>query len=319
MTAPAPEAPVVLILDDVPANIHMLMETLGRGYRFLAAKDGPGALKKAEEAARLDLVLLDIMMPGMDGYQILGRLKNNSRLKDVPVIFITAVTESTDEAKGFRLGAVDYITKPFVPEVVRARVATHVELKQKTDLLERLAATDGLTGLFNRRKLDSMAEKEFRRSMRLGAAITFMMVDIDHFKLYNDHYGHAMGDQCLRSVALAIQGLFKRPSDVVGRYGGEEFLAVVPGADKEGALHLGRELVERVAALELEHLASPVSPKVTVSAGAATTVPENGGLPLDHLLEAADRMLYEAKENGRNRLRAAFVRPDGSLHKTNQD
>lgn len=301
MTQPDFEKPTILIVDDVPDNLHMLMNTLGEGYNYIPAKNGSAALRKAEKAGRLDLVLLDIMMPEMDGYETLTRLKKNSRLMKVPVIFVTAVSEAMDEAKGFRLGAVDYVTKPFVPDIVRARVATHIELKQKTDLLEKLATTDGLTRIYNRRKIDDIFASEFQRAFRSQNPISVIMIDIDHFKRYNDLYGHGQGDECLKIVASALSEPLNRPSDCIGRYGGEEFLAVLPDTDREGAIWLARKLLKNVSTMHIPHQDSHTANHVTISLGLATTIPGQGGTDAKTFLASADKLLYKAKNEGRNR------------------
>lgn len=309
------EKPTILIVDDQPENLHILMETLGDSYRLIPAKDGESALRKAQKQDVLDLVLLDIMMPGIDGYEVLRRLKNNPALAGVPVIFITAVSEAMDKAKGFHYGAVDFVTKPFVPEVVRARVATHVELKRKTDLLEKLATTDALTGVHNRRKIGEMLEAEFHRAMRNEAPLSLAFLDIDHFKRFNDRYGHTKGDECLQGVCCAILSCLKRPSDAVGRYGGEEFLIMLPGTEVEGATQMAAAMVRDVAALDIKHEDSPTAPRVTVSVGVVTMFPRQGGPDMAALLNGADKMLYEAKAGGRNRISVSLLQDDGSLVK----
>lgn len=305
MNAPQDRKPRILVVDDMPENIHVLMETLGRDYRFIPAKSGEIALQKAEADPPPDLILLDIEMPVLNGYEVLERVKRNRRARSVPVIFITAKSGAGDEARGFQLGAVDYITKPFVPEIVRARVRTHIELKRKTDLLEALAATDGLTGLYNRQKIDRLLDIEWRRAGRLrDACLSVALVDIDHFKRYNDHYGHPTGDDCLRQVAASLRSVLLRPSDAMGRYGGEEFIAVLPNTDGAGARHIGARMVEAVASLRIPHAASNTAPFVTVSAGVATMRPASDPSATLKLLENADRMLYQAKAGGRNRCAA---------------
>ncbi|NCC25882.1 MAG: diguanylate cyclase [Deltaproteobacteria bacterium] len=291
----------VLIVDDTPMNIQILAEALRADYRVRVADTGAKALAVAESEDPPDLVLLDIMMPGMDGHEVCRRMKENPKTKGIPVIFVTALGESEDEARGFDLGAVDYITKPFSLPVVRARVRTHLQLKQRTDMLEELSMIDGLTGVANRRSFDQALDREWRRAARNGAAVAVAMIDIDHFKAFNDNYGHGAGDECLRRVAQALKSVLLRPSDLVARYGGEEFVALLPETDKDGAARMAEALRRAVDSLALPHEHSPVSDHVTVSVGYGTTGASEAVDP-NTLVAVADRALYEAKNCGRNRV-----------------
>ncbi|MCB1568993.1 MAG: diguanylate cyclase [Xanthomonadales bacterium] len=244
------------------------------------------------------------MMPGMDGHEVCRRLKADERTRDIPVIFISAKTEVADEALGFELGAVDYISKPFNSTVVKARVRTHMRLKRRGDLLEKLVMLDGLTMIPNRRAFDEICQREWRRSLRNRTPLAALMIDIDHFKHFNDHYGHRAGDECLIAVASALSQGPRRPGDFVARYGGEEFAAVLADTGHEGALQLGEHLREQVVQLQLPHQHSEVATHVTVSIGVASAVasPMN---TIESLFEAADHALYQSKHQGRNRVTAA--------------
>lgn len=294
----------VLIVDDVPINIHILTETLRADYRVRVAANGAKALDIAASDDPPDIILLDVMMPIMDGYEVCYRLKNDPRTKDIPVIFITAKSTSEDEARGLNLGAVDYITKPFSIPVVKARVRTHVELKIRTELLERLAMVDALTGIANRRSFSQRLDLEWKRASRNALPISVVMIDIDHFKAYNDHYGHGAGDDCLQRVARALDSEIHRPMDMVSRYGGEEFAALLPETDAEGSLVLANGFLQAVSALKLSHEYSPTADHVTVSVGHATTNAKPERSPQE-LVNAADNALYEAKNQGRNRIHPA--------------
>lgn len=260
----------ILIVDDERYNIRVLTDLLREDYKIMAAKDGEAAFKAAQGPNPPDLVLLDIMMPGLDGYDVCKKLKADSRTMHIPVIFVTALDASDDEAKGFELGAVDYITKPFKPVIVKARVRTHIQLKRKTDLLDRMASIDGLTEIPNRRHFDVTLERELRRVARSGSFLSLILSDIDYFKKYNDYYGHAGGDACLRRVAKAVEGCIKRASDCIARYGGEEFAIILPETDTEGAMSIAEEVRLSVAALNIQHEASDVSDHVSLSLGVAT-------------------------------------------------
>ena len=294
----------ILIVDDERYNIKVLTDFLREDHKIMAAKTGEQALKAAQGSNPPDLILLDIIMPGIDGYEVCKRLKADSRTMHIPVIFVTAMDASDDEAKGFELGAVDYITKPFKPVIVKARVRTHIQLKRKTDLLDRMTLMDGLTEIPNRRCFDVTLEKEIRRAARDGSFLSLVMMDIDFFKNYNDRYGHVAGDVCLQRVAKAIEGVLNRASDCAARYGGEEFAMILPGTDMESAIHVAEEVRSAVAALNIQHVSSDVAEHVSLSFGVAT-VAAGHKMSLLELIEAADASLYQAKKNGRNRIIAS--------------
>ncbi len=291
----------ILVVDDEPHNIKLLSDFLKEGNKIMVAKEGEPALKVAWGPNPPDLILLDIIMPGLDGYEVCRRLKADDRSMHIPVIFITALDHADDETKGFNLGAVDFITKPFNPVIVKARVNTHLQLKRKTDLLEQLASLDGLTELPNRRSLDENLEKEIRRARRDNAALSLILIDIDHFKKYNDHYGHVAGDGCLKKVARVIKEAGKRGADFAARYGGEEFAVILPDTDAGGATQVAENTCWAVAALKLPHAASPIADHVSISIGVSTVLPKNEELSPSDLITAADTALYQAKESGRNR------------------
>jgi diguanylate cyclase (GGDEF)-like protein len=290
----------ILIVDDVPTNIRLLVDALRMDYKVFLAKDGVSALRVAFQELP-DLILLDVMMPEMDGFSVCQKLKADERTWNIPVIFITARTRTDDELRGLELGASDYITKPFVLPIVKARVRTHLDLKRKYDLLESLASLDGLTEIANRRQFDDTFDKEWRRGMRSSRSLSLIMMDIDFFKLYNDHYGHTAGDECLRMVAHAVADCLSRAGDFAARYGGEEFVALLPETGIEGAVKMAKAVHAAVNSLRIPHAKSLASGHVTLSLGAAAIVPSPEATP-GALVNAADGMLYEAKRAGRNRM-----------------
>lgn len=290
----------ILIVDDAPENIKVLGGALTQDYKILIARDGETALKLARTEP-VDMVLLDIVMPDIDGYEVCRRLKGDEMTRELPVIFITTLDATEDETTGLELGAVDYITKPFRLPIVKARVKTHMELKAKNDLLLRLANVDGLTGVPNRRCFDVTLEKEWRRAQRTRSPLSLVLMDIDCFKNYNDGYGHVAGDFCLRTVAQAVAESAARAGDLVARYGGEEFAMILPATDGEGAREVARKVLEAIRDLGLEHAHSSAAEIVTMSIGVATAWPTQGVEP-GTLIEAADQSLYQAKESGRNRV-----------------
>jgi diguanylate cyclase (GGDEF)-like protein len=290
----------ILIVDDAPINIQVLNEALRERYRIFFATSGEDALKLVATMLP-DLILLDVMMPDMDGYEVCRRLKNDPLLQGIPVIFVSAMSQQEDETIGLELGAVDYITKPFSPAIVQLRVRNQLELKRQRDLLERLAMIDGLTGLPNRRAFDEIFEREWRRAARNRNTFSLLMLDIDHFKAYNDAYGHLAGDDCLKQVASSQAQALVRPADFVARFGGEEFVCVLPETDEDGALVMAEKLRSAVEKLQIPHPMSPTSPMVTISVGVATTVPDNEQ-DSAAFVGVADELLYEAKHAGRNRV-----------------
>ena len=295
-----PNRQKILIVDDTPANIRILSMLLMDDYDIIFATEGDDGLKRELEE-RPDLILLDIMMPGMDGYEVCRRLKAAPETTDIPVIFVTALGQEADEARGLEAGAIDYIVKPISPPIVKARVHNHLKLKRYQDTLAGLAMLDGLTGIPNRRRFDEILRLEWNRAQRTGTRLSLMMIDIDHFKLYNDTYGHLEGDDCLRAVAQAMSGALHRAGDMVARYGGEEFACILPDTGSNGSRNVAERIMAGVSDLEISHSASPVAPKVTVSIGYCTKMPEEGRTP-EQLVLCADRNLYRAKQNGRNRI-----------------
>ena len=296
----------VLVVDDTPANLSLMSSLLKDTYKVRVANCGERALEIAQSDTPPDLILLDIMMPGMDGYEVCRRLKEQESTKDIPIIFITAMADVENESLGLALGAVDFIAKPFNKTVVRARIRVHMQLKRQSRLLENLAFMDALTEIPNRRALDQTFAHEWARSLRTGSPLSYILVDIDLFKQFNDHYGHGSGDECLTRVAKALHSCVQRPSDCLGRYGGEEFAAILADTDMDQALQVAQHFHASVAALQIPHAHSAVAPQVTVSIGVATA--ESLVDQRMHVLSnAADSMLYAAKQAGKNTTRSQKI------------
>ena len=292
--------PKLLIVDDQPTNIRVLHELFREECDVFMATSGAQAIATCQ-AQLPDLILLDVVMDGMDGHEVCRRLKADSVTQGIPIIFITAQQQESDEVLGLELGAVDFISKPINPIIVRARVRTHLTLKLQNDLLRTMALMDGLTGVANRRKFDENILENWRLCFREQRPLSLILVDVDFFKRYNDRYGHQSGDGCLRSVAHALSEIVRRPYDLVARYGGEEFACVLPSTDLSGAVEIAEKMQERVRALGIEHSASDVDRVVTISLGVATLTPTND-IEFQVLIEDADKQLYEAKKAGRARV-----------------
>ena len=292
--------PLLLVVDDQPSNIQALYAIFKDRYEVCMAVNSADALGFCARRTP-DLILLDVVMPGMGGYALCELLKGDPHTCDIPIIFVTGNTDPLDEVQGFEVGGVDFIAKPFHAIVVRARVHTQLVLKRQSDLLRRMALIDGLTGVANRRQFDTLLSAEWRRCGRSGQSLSLIMIDVDHFKRYNDSYGHQQGDVCLRAVAAAIQAALRRPHDLAARYGGEEFACLLPDTALEGALLKAAEIEAAVRALALEHADAEVGGIVTVSVGVAgVAAPRH--LIESALVEAADAQLYRAKREGRARV-----------------
>ena len=294
--------PTVLVADDSPVLRRMLKAILGKDYRVLTAADGAEALEAARSQGP-DLILLDVLMPVMDGFTACARLKADPQTRDIPVLFLTALQGEADEVRGLDSGAVDFIQKPLNAATVAARVRTHLGLRRAREELKALAAEDALTGLANRRRFDQVLALEWQRGAREGKPLSLILGDVDAFKAYNDAYGHVAGDGCLKAVAAVFRGAMRRPADLAARFGGEEFVCLLPETDEAGARVLAEGITTALASLGIPHAQSEVADRVTVSLGVATAVPVLGGRAWD-LVEKADRRMYQAKRLAKARVRA---------------
>jgi len=291
----------VLIVDDSHLNTKLLEQALMENFDILIANSGKEALSIANSNNPPDIILLDIMMPEMDGYEVCEYLQLDPDTKDIPVIFITALSEAENEEHGLKLGAIDYITKPFSIPIVKAKIKNHLALKYYQDILKINTDVDQLTNIANRRRFDEMFSIEIKKAKRMGSFLSVLMLDIDHFKFYNDTYGHLEGDECLRKVAFAIKNILKRPGDFAARWGGEEFICLLPDTDHLGAAKVGEKLRIAIMDLGIAHKSSPVYKDITVSIGVFTSNPSEDAC-YESLLKHADDALYQAKDSGRNRI-----------------
>ncbi|MBD2742813.1 PleD family two-component system response regulator [Coleofasciculus sp. FACHB-1120] len=325
----------ILVVDDHPDNLRVLSAILSEsGYQVRRAINGQLALKVTQNSPPA-LILLDILMPEMDGYAVCSLLKAHPQTAEIPVIFISALDDVFDKVKAFEVGGVDYITKPFQAAEVLARVKNQLIIRnlylqlqkqaqkiaeQNASLqqeiqerkraesalveanlkLQRLASLDSLTGVANRRQFNESLNKEWQRMAREQFPLSLILGDIDYFKKYNDTYGHLAGDFCLQQVAQAISRAIRRPADILARYGGEEFAVILPNTKAEGALKVAEAVRHEVLNLKIAHAQSAVNKYVTLSLGVFTLVPQYNSDP-STLIAAADKALYEAKEQGRNR------------------
>lgn len=288
----------VLIVDDQKDNLKILSDILRPDVDILLAHDGEQGFRKACEY-KPDLILLDVLMPGIDGFEVIRRLKHEAQTSAIPVIFITALDDVSHEEQGLLLGACDYINKPFHTVIVKARIKLHLQLARQQLLLEQLAHLDPLTAVANRRKFEQVLSQEWRGAVRTKQQISLVMLDIDNFKRYNDHYGHAAGDQALQQVAAVVKAQLKRPYDFIARYGGEEFVLILPDTPAAAGQQLVQQCLQAVFALQIPH--QPTGQVLSLSAGGVTLQPS----PLDQVetvLAQADQMLYRAKHQGKNQV-----------------
>ena len=291
--------PTILVVDDMTTTLLLLHDLLKDTYEVKIAKSGTKALEILNAPNDIDLILLDIEMPDINGYDVCKRIKNNETIKNIPIIFITGRTSQEDEEYGLNLGAIDYITKPFNNAIVKLRIKNYLNLKIKNDMLEKLSMYDGLTNIRNRRYFDETFEKTFSEIKRDKKSLAVLMIDIDFFKPYNDNYGHGQGDETLRKVAKALEKTIKRASDFVARYGGEEFVILLKDINKDGVEAVANNLLNAVRELKITHEFSKIENYVTVSIGVSYYNSSSDITKLELLLKA-DETLYNVKNSGRN-------------------
>jgi diguanylate cyclase (GGDEF)-like protein len=288
--------PIVLIVDDNPISLKLASETLHKDYDVRNCTSGLDALAFCQTQTP-DLILMDIVMPDLDGLSACKKLKSESASSHIPIIFLTSESTVEVETTGWEAGCSDFIVKPFILATLKNRVKFHVEAKQNTDKLKQLASVDGLTGVYNRHFLDKSLLEQLKLSRRDNTALGLLMIDIDYFKQYNDTYGHLSGDTCLQQIAKCIESSLDRPTDLVARYGGEEFVVVLPNTPQEGVKLVAQRIMQAIFSLEIPHSGSNFT-CVTVSIGGISAYASS----LDHseLLGQADQQLYSAKRSGRN-------------------
>ncbi|WP_052050828.1 response regulator [Leptolyngbya sp. KIOST-1] len=312
-----PEGAVILVAEDDPFMLRLLGQYLGQeGYQVIEAPNGKAALD-LYVLHWPDLVLLDALMPGMDGFEVCRRLQAIAQGNPAPMLMITGLEDEKSVDQAFAIGMADYVTKPIHWAVLRQRVRRlisqhrlEIQLREANYQLQQQTLIDSLTQVANRRRFDEYLLQEWGRCVRDQVPLSLLICDIDHFKHYNDHYGHPAGDRCLQQVATTLKQGIHRPADLVARYGGEEFAVILPNTPLEGATVVGDRLVQSVQNLSLPHAMAPTT-AVTISCGIASVQPSANGLPSDLVL-SADQGLYQAKAQGRNQYQAICVLPNGT-------
>jgi len=287
----------ILIVDDEPMNVAHLVHILGSEYTLFVEKNGQSALETAAKQTP-DLILLDIHMPGLSGYDVIKTLKAQHETSGIPVIFITGLDDNESEIKGLEFGAADYITKPFSPAIVNARVKIQMQVIDYVRTIHRLSLTDALTEMPNRRYFNERLQLEWYRAVREGTPLGFLLLDIDNFKRINDNYGHIQGDVVLKAIAYAMTEELKRFTDLVARWGGEEFAVILPDTDILGAQKVANNLLSAISAAEvLLEDNTPIS--VTASIGVNSIIPTLD-CSLNSFVSDTDKALYCAKRAGKN-------------------
>lgn len=295
----AHETFTILVVDDERSNLDILNKILGDEHAITVAKTGKAAISRAISDLP-DLILLDVVLPDMLGFEVLKALKDSDITRKIPVIFITGLTNPEGEERGFSLGAVDYITKPFNNALVKARVRTHLQILTQMRIIEKLGMIDPLTGLPNRRSFDERLKSEWARSVREKTPLSILIMDVDHFKQFNDQYGHPLGDVLLRNIGQVFDNELKRTSDFIARIGGEEFAAILPNTVRENALEVAEAIRQSVEAMTFSE-AELKGASVTISIGLTGTVPTCDSQSME-AVKKADALLYQAKKAGRNRV-----------------
>ena len=298
-----PKQNSILIVDDENLQIKALAHLLENDYTIYIAKNGEAALEIAEKYTP-DLILLDILMPDMDGYETISHLKANSKTNNIPVVFTTGLRDEDDEIKGLEHDVADYITKPFNPKIVPLRVRNQIKIINQMRAIERLSRIDQLSNIPNRRYFVERLEADWGSSIRKFQPLSILILDIDFFKKYNDTYGHQQGDNAIRETARILTRSLNRPGDFAARYGGEEFVVLLPDTDQDGALQIAERIRANIEVTEIpKHESTNLVTKITVSIGANTIVPRVSD-SMDLFISRADNALYTAKENGRNQVSA---------------
>lgn len=304
---PKRKSELILIIDDNPDDLRLLGNLIKGQADIIFATSAEAGLFLAEQR-QPDLIITDLFLKSMSGVDVCRRIKNNNLTQDATVIIVTSHNSEQYEVAALDAGAVDFITKPYRAPVVRARVKTHLSLSRHKNLLRVLADKDGLTEMYNRRYFEAQGRTELKRHFRQQQPLTLALVDIDHFKSYNDAYGHIEGDACLREVAQAIVSATRRPGEFVARYGGEEFAVVLPNANEDAAKKYGQWICNQVKGLKIPHEYSSTAAHITISAG-LVTIPPRTRCNFEDVLASADSALYLAKKSGRNQYKIADLEP----------
>ncbi|GAB1256607.1 response regulator [Aurantivibrio plasticivorans] len=297
---------ILLVEDSASLRLTLANYIKHSGFQSVEAESGEQAIDIVQQED-VDLIIMDVEMPGLNGFETTQRLRQIMGDRWVPIIFLTGITSDESYAEGIDAGGDDYLTKPISQVILNAKLRAfgricdmQNQLARLNHELQLLSSYDSLTELFNRRAFEEYASRQWEICSRNKEPLALLMIDVDMFKPYNDHYGHQQGDECLKLVAKALDGALSRPGDVVARYGGEEFVAILPSTDVDGATNVAETLCAAVEALQITHEKSDAFGVVTASIG-GVSAPKLASITLETLIEEADKLLYESKHNGRNR------------------
>ncbi|MCL2217465.1 MAG: diguanylate cyclase [Defluviitaleaceae bacterium] len=295
----------ILIIDDSPLELRTLSMFLSDAYELKVAKSGQEGIEVAQ-GGDVDLILVDLNMPDKTGFEVLYELKNLPETAQIPVIMVTGSDSTNDEVRGLGLGAADFIRKPLIEAIVNLRVNMHLQLRDHIQTIEKLSLIDGLTGINNRRSFDNAIKVEWSRSLRKREWLGMLMLDIDFFKKFNDKHGHLNGDACLKAVASTMVDTITRGSDYVFRWGGEEFMAILPDTALEGVIAVAERLRKKISQTPV--VCDTEVTFITASLGAGAIIPvdapPNDKAAQDEFFSQIDKALYRAKSGGRNRVEA---------------
>ena len=295
-----PKQATILVIDDDRIALDLIMLTFNATATVLTALNSENGLEIAVNE-QPDLILLDTLIQDVDGHEICSQLKSMPETENIPIIILSNSNQVEDELAALDKGAIDFVTKPVEAPILKARVANHLFQKRDRDQLKLMSSIDALTEVANRRRFDEYLHLEWRRAIRSKYPISLLMIDIDYFKSYNDTYGHQKGDECLKAVAGEIKHHLRRPSDMVARYGGEEFSVILPETPSYSASSLAKRIWSGVGNLNIEHTGSARVGHLTISVGAATTIPDENQ-SISQFIEISDKNLYKSKSEGRNRI-----------------
>lgn len=297
---------ILLVEDSATLRYAMRNYIIDAGHEPLVARSGEEALQLLENTP-VDMIIMDVEMPGLNGFETTRLIREWLAGHWIPIIFVTGLNEDENYREGIEAGGDDYLIKPVSFMIIKAKIRAMERIAEMRDQLSRLnselealSQLDSLTHIYNRRTFNELAQQQWALAKRHQQPISALMIDVDHFKLFNDHYGHPAGDSCLKKVTQAIKGCLHRTTDILGRYGGEEFVVLLPETDAKGAMCVAQSIGEAISALQLRHDVSPTASHVTASLGGATCL-RTTGHDLEELIKNADRALYKAKRAGRNR------------------
>ena len=309
----------ILIVEDGRA-LRMAMASVieDAGHNAVQAEDGEKSLEILSERM-VDLIFMDVEMPGISGFEATTKIRAELGDHWIPIIFLTGKSDDASYLEGIEAGGDDYLVKPVSPIIMSAKITAmkrivdmRNELNKLNEELELLSQIDGLTQLYNHRTFMSFAQDQWALAMRNNTSLALLMLDIDHFKLFNDFYGHPSGDQCLKQIAQTLKGVAQRPTDTVGRYGGEEFIILLPDTDLEGAILIGEKIKQAISDLNIEHKQSKSSDRVSASIGISFNN-TTSGRNLSDIIKYADELMYQSKNEGRDRVTTKIYQPNSTI------